>query len=100
MVHLEEEVCEFCGQDMTAADGCVRVPITHKGKSYEPIKVGGKGDTFENAAPSMRCTDCGAKYGFYHHPGCEYEICPVCGDSAKLCCCEFDDISGVFGNSN
>lgn len=79
-------VCKFCEREMLTADGCICVPVKSKGKEYEPIKVGGPGDWYESR-PDGRCGDCNAKYGEYHHAGCDIERCPVCGGQLISCGC-------------
>jgi len=83
-----EPICPFCKRDITKADGCTLSVFTHKGKEYERFKVGGKGDFFEDDATGETCGDCGARYGHYHHCGCDCEHCPVCGGQLLTCGCE------------
>lgn len=42
--------------------------------------------------PKGTCPDCGAKYGHYHHAGCDVERCAKCGDQRFSCDCEFLEI--------
>jgi hypothetical protein len=34
------------------------------------------------------CHDCNAAPGSYHHPGCDWERCPVCGGQIIGCDCD------------
>lgn len=79
--------CEACGGEMLTADGCTFNYIkTSDGKYYKRYKVGDEGwyDIGE------RCGDCGALYGHYHHPGCDVERCPICGDQLFICDCDIE----------
>lgn len=79
--------CEACGREMLTASGCTfKYVQTLDGKHYHRMKVGDDGwvDVGE------RCGDCGAKYGYYHHPGCDNERCPICGGQIISCDCDID----------
>lgn len=43
----------------------------------------------------IRCGDCGAKIGYYHHVNCDLESCPVCGGQLLSCDC-FDSPDPVM----
>lgn len=82
--------CELCGEDMCVSKGCIGVDLySFNGKTkYSRIKVGDPGDFFEGD-PNAICGDCGASYGYYHHVGCDCEICPKCGGQLLSCDCRF-----------
>ena len=80
--------CELCGRDMLASKGCAVSTVHITGKVYKRIPVGGHGDFLEGEATEVRCGDCGALMGHYHHWGCDCERCPVCGLQLIGCDCE------------
>ena len=76
--------CEFCQQGKLRSSGCLIASVEVHGESvpripYTPPKFGKE---FE------RCQDCNAKYGRYHHPKCEWELCPCCMHELVACGCE------------
>lgn len=77
--------CEDCGQEMLTANGCTfnYLELRNK-KRYHRLRVGNEGWV----ESGERCPDCGAKYGYYHHLGCDVERCPVCGDQQIGCACD------------
>lgn len=77
-------VCEFCGQEMLTAKGCIVKKVYCDGKAYDRLRVGDEGE-YEYGE---RCTDCGALYGHYHHWGCDNEHCPACGGQMLGCACK------------
>lgn len=80
--------CRYCMREMLIADGCGYTKVECNGKEYDRIKVGDEEDFFFGDDPEMRCTDCNAKMGYFHHAGCDCERCPVCGGQFISCDCD------------
>ena len=82
--------CDAGGKEMLTAKGCsFRYVKTFDGKYYERYKVGEDGWCEEGE----HCGDCGAVYGYYHHPGCDNERCPICGGQIITCDCPITHFS-------
>ena len=80
--------CEICRREMMKAKGCAVDKVHINGKTYKRIPVGGSGDFCEGLDETVRCHDCNALYGHYHHWGCDAERCPACGRQLISCDCE------------
>lgn len=76
--------CNYCGLEMTTADGCVDSPIGIGGHSYQPIRHGRDRWT---RGTKHRCGDCNVRPGRVHHHGCDMERCPACGGQSMSCDC-------------
>ena len=81
-------VCSTCKQEMTdpATVTCKQEVKFPDGTTMAPIPY----------APSVRvralpdggrCHDCGISPGGFHHPGCDMELCPRCGEQLIGCGC-------------
>lgn len=78
--------CKVCEQDMLTAKGCTVIHhILEDGEKVEPVKAGEE----QWVDPGERCGDCGAKYGYPHHPGCDIERCRLCGMQFIGCDCPY-----------
>lgn len=82
-------ICKYCKREMLKAKGCKEILVPVKGKGYvAPIKMGDPRD-MAYFYGLTRCGDCGARAGFYHHPGCDMETCPECGGQLLGCECVY-----------
>ena len=85
--------CQYCNREMTTAAGCRYTHYGIDGKTVKRLKVGqGPHDGWMQKGD--RCHDCGAKYGYQHHPGCDNEFCPICGlQVIGPCSCNIQTLS-------
>ena len=72
--------CEACGRVIGQSDGCTWGHILCDGKVYKRNRYW----------ESDECPDCGAKFGQFHHLGCDMEICPICGMQLLGCDCDLE----------
>lgn len=79
--------CMKCDREMFSANGCSIGTVTVNGKVFNRIRVGDPGDFDEGENKTIRCHDCNALYGHFHHWGCDAERCPVCGHQLISCDC-------------
>ena len=87
--------CDYCKKDMNISNGCKERQIIRGNKKYKQIKVGDKGDFYENEENAV-CGDCGAKYKNYHHLGCDLERCPACKGQLISCICGYEREDELF----
>ena len=79
--------CKYCGEEMKEADGCsCKYVKTTDERYFERYKVGDEGMYSEGE----RCGDCGALFGYYHHPCCDLEACPICHMQLFSCFCDIE----------
>ena len=82
-------ICPVCKRNMQTTDGCKPSVLVCDDNRYRRIKVGDVEDFYEGGGTSSRCTDCGAKYGHFHHHGCDCERCPICHSQLLSCGCNY-----------
>ena len=63
---------------------------TSAGRKYSRIRYGDDNPKWGERP----CRDCGVVKGQFHVQNCEYETCPICGESfAGGCTCKIDELS-------
>jgi hypothetical protein len=80
-------ICVWCQREMTTGISCVVDAFHRDGRRFAMKPVSG-----------ARCGDCGVARGGWHHPGCDHQRCPECGDQLMWCGCLFDEDDGGPGD--
>jgi hypothetical protein len=82
-------ICQRCDREMLDTVSCRADPFTADGRSYQPVRWGEENrlTCWRAATP---CGDCFTPIGGAHHPGCDLEECPACGDQLISCGCFSD----------
>ena len=75
-------MCPACLLEMLTADGCTVRSVDIGGVIHLRLRL----DVVD--APHGRCNDCGVLPGALHHPDCDLETCPACGQQFIGCACE------------
>ena len=84
-------ICEFCAEEMQTADSCDVTGIQAEGTTHARLRWGEELRFPGRRRPTERCHDCAVRPGGFHHPGCDMEECPICGDQMLMCGCGFDE---------
>lgn len=88
--------CEYCDREMLEAESCtISQYIYGNGQVYDRIPFGDERRFgFLSMEKDERCPDCNVALGGFHHTGCDWEECPVCGGQFLSCGCDVRE--GVY----
>ena len=75
--------CDYCNLEMRPGTGCTFTHVDFNGKDVARIRM----DEIDSDGEARNCHDCNAGPGQLHHPGCDWERCPVCGGQIISCSC-------------
>ncbi len=75
-------ICKQCGQEMVQGGDC---PANREVELSDGTKMP---SVPYQPKTNTNCHDCGVAPGNYHHPSCDMERCPKCGEQLISCPCE------------
>jgi len=85
-MYLPLTICAFCFHDID-----LRHIVSCENNRYVHFKDGSNIPSIpfypRDILFTKRCPDCNVRIGGYHHPGCEYEVCPKCSGYIVECGC-------------
>lgn len=73
-------ICDYCDKEMTSEEvkSCTETDVTYTdGKRARRL--------IYKSQAGERCHDCGVADGGWHHPGCDMDLCPICGGQQISC---------------
>jgi hypothetical protein len=81
-------ICDWCNKDMSdpATETCTGNEVV---ESPDGVTMPSLTDHYDEE--SGRCHYCNIKHGGFHHPGCDAEKCPRCGEQLMSCDCWAED---------
>ena len=89
-------ICKYCDREMTTAEGCGCTMFKIDYEWMPRIRFGDPGDLaygYREFHDGDQCPDCACRVGQYHHPGCDMEACPKCGEQMISCNCSLTEVS-------
>lgn len=85
-------VCRACGREMLDGVACTLRTYGDyaDARQHERVPFGSETTHLVEGPEARACHDCGCPRGGLHHPGCDVEQCPICGEQAIGCDCAMD----------
>lgn len=82
-------ICKRCSQDMLTSNACTDFVYIHEDLTVIPTKFGHEQwSKIDITEIRNRCRDCNVEIGKFHHAGCDYERCGICGEQKIACDCK------------